>query len=467
MSAPGRSAGFGTTFPSRPGDMTVELRAPPSAERGRQAAAIVIAFLVIGQLAFHGANTAGYGAIAAMANLCFAFTVFAFGRIDALFWRRTTLPLLFLAAAAAWAALPMAPAVRAAFAIPDRVAPDLFDGAMLSLLSHIALFLAAAALGYRRHAVRRTIAWLVVAGGAYVVALLILRESGALAELGFLTTKGQARFAATIGNWNAAGAALGMIALLAAGTAGDRLEALWLGRRVIGMGYSVAFSMMVVLCAAVLCAQTQSRLSTGLTIAALLVLLFAALSRNGDHWPRAARVVALVTIGIGFVAVLGMLAGPAILGRTGLIADDLDGRMQVLGYYGAASMQAPIWGHGLGGFVEWNQQHLGPANVADYWMFGAAHNVVLQLAIEAGWPCVVLLGLGLAIPAATIVRVAWRTEIDLPALSALLALALVAGAAMLDIALNVPAIAALAALLFGLCWGRALRTAVPPRRGEA
>jgi hypothetical protein len=80
---------------------------------------------------------------------------------------------------------------------------------------------------------------------------------------------------------------------------------------------------------------------------------------------------------------------------------------------------------------------------------------------------VVLLGLGLAIPAATIVRVAWRTEIDLPALSALLALALVAGAAMLDIALNVPAIAALAALLFGLCWGRALRTAVPPRRSEA
>lgn len=459
MNAVGRSRAGYTAISGASGGVLLQQRAP-SGEYGRRVAAFTIAVLVISELALHGANSSGYGAAAAMANLCFAFAMFAFGRINPLFWRRTALSFAFLVAAAGWAAFGIT------FTRAEATAPDLFDGAMLLLLSQIGLFFAAAALGYRRNAVRQTLTWLVVAGGAYVVLLLVLRETGMLTELGFLDTRGRARFAATIGNWNAAGAALGMIALLAAGNAGDRLETLWLRRGDARTGYAAAFYLMVLFCATVLCAQTQSRLSTGLTIVALLVLLFVALGRNASRWPRAARTLALVAIGTGFLAALAMLAGPAILGRTSLIADDLDGRMQVLAHYGTASMQAPLWGHGLGSFAEWNQQQLQPDDAAAYWMFGAAHNVALQLAIEAGWPCVALLSIGLALPAIRIVRAAWHAGIDLPGLSALLAVALVAGCSMLDIALNVPAIAALAALLFGLCWGRALRTDLSGR-GEA
>jgi len=98
-----------------------------------------------------------------------------------------------------------------------------------------------------------------------------------------------------------------------------------------------------------------------------------------------------------------------------------------------------------------------------YWNFGAAHNAPVQLAIEAGWP-------GLALLLVALAAIGWqiaRARRDWWSVAPLCALAAIAGSAMIDIALNVPAVVALFAVLLGSVWGAALASGTATRRPVA
>ncbi len=90
----------------------------------------------------------------------------------------------------------------------------------------------------------------------------------------------------------------------------------------------------------------------------------------------------------------------------------------------------------------------------DRWSFNAAHCAPLQAMLEGGAPFLLLLAAALAVTLGQIAH-AWarRAAASAVSIAALAAGLLAFGCALVDIALNVPAVAAFAAAALGLAWG--------------
>lgn len=291
--------------------------------------------------------------------------------------------------------------------------------------------------------------WLATAGLIYTLASLWLGQTYPLTVFGQSKGAHTFRFTGTLLNANAAGCLFGMIGLFSLGL-GQRLFSQtdlrtsglldYLKLAIAGAGALAAFGA---------CVLTQSRTSL------LLSLILGAVLIGIDLWRRGQSGRTLgVASAIILLAGLG-LGASQIVSRWSSVVVDAGVRADTYRHLMGAIGATPLFGFGLGGFKPFHESTLSPYLARPMWDLGAAHSAVLQAALEGGLPFVLLILAALALLVRGIFKRASRRELG-PSVSSALAAAGLAGlSSFVDIALNVPAVAAFAMLLLGLSWGAA------------
>ena len=432
---------------------------PPVVPRWPAPALALMAMLACGA---GGANNAALGVLAAEISLILAACILYCVRLPRLLmpdaWVVPGLLLGFLV----WTALPALPGPLRGGVVSHLLAPDRFWPTWLADAGLTGVFLAAAAVGFRPKNSEVFAIWLTAFAGLLIAGSLVLRVLGPSLGWPFaLEDERLHRFAASVGNPNAAGIVFAMLGLVAAA-----LARVWASRWVVCPGDRVLLGAIGALAVALsTCAMvgiTQSRMALGLLLAGLCVQHFT--GKGGPARWRGWR------LGLQLVAVACLLlAAGATLDRFAPVEVDSVSRGGIWLHYLALAGRAPITGYGLGAFAELNAATLDPLTAPALWSFGSAHAEGAQLALEAGWPGLLLLAAALVL----VGRRVWRllgSGADPLRQSFVLAALVAFVAGMFDIALNVPCIALLATMLVGLCWGRALRgngwlQGGAPRRG--
>jgi O-antigen ligase len=427
-------------LPDRPFSASTPLRslrwAPP-----------LIALLVFAQIVAGGANDGMASALAACADALVALAVLALSPTASGFWRFARWPIALLAVALVWGALPaiLPHAMAQALGVPANPAADMVGLAFDKALTTSLLLIVAALLSYRTGSARDLVRWLTLVGMIYSV-------YAAVDAIDWLTDSARAaRYGGTIGNPNAAGIGFAAIALLAGGLVLAPDTEHMLLRLAALAGSAVAL---------VLCALTGSRSAILLAVLFGVLLLVRRWRRWQDGRPPlrlvAPAALALVML-MGVVAILTPVAN-----RSAYLPEDAGSRWAVVEHFTMIANEHSVWGHGLGSFFEVNQRTLTADTAPLYWNFGAAHNAPVQVALETGWPGLILLGLALA----TIAVQVLAARRDWWSIAPLCATGAIGGSAMVDIALNVPALAAFAAILSGAVWGAALANGSARRRTQ-
>jgi len=152
-----------------------------------------------------------------------------------------------------------------------------------------------------------------------------------------------------------------------------------------------------------------------------------------------------------------MVGGMRLAQKTASVAGDAAIRIRDHEHYWKLSLETPWFGRGLGSFRALNTATLDSVDVLHRWNFGAAHNVLLHGALEAGWPFVLLMAIGVAGGATILLSARATTAFDSMMYGLILAVGFAIIFGIVDIALNVPALAATATWLGGLAIGRAIR----------
>ncbi|EXS71990.1 O-antigen ligase family protein [Sphingobium sp. Ant17] len=422
-------------------------RARPRLRSGveRQIAPIIALLLSIG-FTFNGLDTlSGNPTLFLLCGAMLALLLL----LDApprLFWTRA-LPILALVLLAyGWATLPLwAPAqflLRQGYIVPDLLLPRLLGAAGL-----LAAFLAGAMLGARRNALANIIDWMLLFGCVNVIGGLILREYGTELPWDIWRPRQDMRFTGTLSNANVAGTYYGMLALLALGrivsdpAIGDGPVAqAWRAARWVGL----------LLCAGA-CAITASRSAMAGTLLGLTGIgLLHFLRRKGfDSW----LVPLLLLLGAGGVLAVGLV--DMLFARASMIAEGTAGRTMMWGHYWHIARQAPWFGYGLGSFPDVNQQMLtDPRTAQALWMVNAPHNLILRFLIDGGVPFLLLLTIAMLVIVRRIAaNLSYYGPLDGRA-GVVAAIFTALLCSMVDIALDIPALAAMTLFLIGLLWER-------------
>lgn len=402
----------------------------------RWAPALLAAVITL-EVAIGGANGWATRPAAALVNTVVAALILIATTDGSRVWVRMRVPFLLFMAALLWALLPrLLPAELAVWiGVPADPAPDRLWPELAESISRLGLVMAGAAASYRLAAARPFVLALAAAGALYAGWIICTPL-----PWHFLTGTGQGRFAATIGNWNAAGAYFGMIAALC-------LATILTQGRARHWGYHALFALPL-LATVLLCMVTQSRSAFTLTVMALAIGLIwhgraASLLASKR---QALTLIVPTTLAAMMVAYLG--AGALYPRYLALSADGLS-RWDIITTYFGYTLDSPLWGFGPGSFFEVNQARLTTATAVRFWNFGAAHNAALQIALEAGWPAVLVMVAGIIAIGRDLARRSWEAE-DIGLIGAL---GIAAGASMVDIAWNVPAISAFSCVLLGVLWG--------------
>ena len=407
------------------------------------------------QMTMLGASSQFLQAFVPPMNFALCLILVILLRPDIAFWRRAAVVIGLLLAALSWA---VTPELLQGLIPPDlapRSSPDLLAANALRLLAGIAALVSGAIIGYRRGAVAAAAPWLLLFGALNLMLGLAARAVDPNHVWGFDKSIHQARFTGTLLNGNAAAVVFGLLALLAAGQAlalfgrsrFGQSRSSWIGFALSGLA-SLLFLFAGVV--------TASRAGVVLTLAALLLLLFTARSSHASRriaWPWLAALVLFVAAGAWVGGSLGLL----LMERFSLPQADSFDRALIWRHYWRLAQAAPLFGYGLGSFTDANLAHLNTVKDAVFLSYiHAAHNHGLQLLLAGGWPFLVLhLAAGSLITARTVRN--RRPDFDPRARALWLGLLVVLGGSMVDIALTVPAIVTLCAVILGLLWGRAIR----------
>jgi len=196
--------------------------------------------------------------------------------------------------------------------------------------------------------------------------------------------------------------------------------------------------------------------SRGGGLAACLGLATASVAMAAGGFKRRRRLRFALFVGAASLAALGAL-GAILLGsgpiaeRMSFAADGLADRAQIHQIYLERLGQLPWTGYGLGAFRHFNSLFTAPGPTAGLWNLGAMHEVYLQWIYEAGWPGAMLMfsaiGAVMVVIAGGLTRRHFgRTWM----VGALGASATVLAHGFVDFALELPAIAAIWALILGL-----------------
>ncbi|WP_322964450.1 O-antigen ligase family protein [Sphingomonas fuzhouensis] len=421
-----------------------------AADRKVGLAASLLTALLFGEVVAVGVDGPLLATIAAMAELIGGALILLLLRPALSFWRSFAVPLLLAILAWAWIASPTW------FAVDPFgrhwSAPDLLPQASVRFLGGIAVMTSAAAIGWRRGGVRLTIDRWLVWGLLNIALALVLRHYNPDAVWGIDKGDLRDRFTGTFLNANAAGCYFAVLAVLAMG----RGFALALDRSVSAPFLAQVATPIAFLGGLGACAITGSR--TALFAALVALILLAA--QFGPQWMRQQRGnVRALAVGVGVIVLLllvFLLLGEATLDRLALLGEDWTGRTDMWALYGRLVAQAPL-GYGPGGFDDaalHGFASIHEAHVA--WYVHSAHNVILSLLMTGGYPylaMMVALVVALLFP---FFRRAHRMR-EPVVVATVVALGLILVCASTDIALDMPALAAMSAMLAGLIWGRASR----------
>ncbi|MFN4069215.1 MAG: O-antigen ligase family protein [Brevundimonas aurantiaca] len=426
---------------------------------------------VFGQAIVWGANNNVLAAAAAFAQVVCAIAVaLLLGRAGPGFNRVTALPtllafLVFALGCAGLLAQPRqdwaGPVLAAAGASALSIAPDATLLELAKLAGAGALALAAARIGERRRRLHVAILALLMAGAAYTVLSLFLWNVDQDRIWGAFKGEHRWRFTATFLNGNAAGCFLSMLLVLA-------VDGLLVAVRAMrhappGLkGPALQQASVLGACVFIFTVAAAATLSRSALLASaaaiLLILLWPSRRRAGRRRRRAARILAP----LGGAALLALmiggglaLAGGQTLSRMETLRRDADTRLDAYRLMVEDLRQAPEFGYGLGAFPQVLSHGRTLAQAEAVWNFRAAHNAVLHTALEGGAPMTALIALLFVVILYTAVRAGERASFWGLRRGLVAALLVVLTCASVDIALNVPAIAALSLTLAGLSLGGA------------
>lgn len=338
-----------------------------------------------------------------------------------------------------------------------------FEAKFVMEAGYDACFLLGAMLGARREGMRQSSAALCAMGLMWQIAALAAYHLGGFGDWGALERGGAVRFVATIGNANVSGIAFCMVSLVALGhlSCPSRPQERMLWRRAMVLGLA-AMACLVGFYGIIL---TQSRLAVVLFLLCLLLHLLLVL--DGRGLPRRLLLLALMVLATSVALVMATL--PANQGiRAGLLdkfhdaPENLSNSLRNAAHYLGLSLDRPLIGYGPGAFGDVNLAHLSDAMAYTAWDFKAPHSILLSNALELGWPHVIMELLALALCGALVLRA--RSGAFWTPRTGAVALALICAASggLVDIALDMPAIAALSCWLLGLLVGRAVRNTGEP-----
>lgn len=418
---------------------------PPASSPAFRWVPAAVAILVFVQIFEGGANNGVASAVASFADAVVVLVILIMSPAKSRFWRRGRWPLFLFATTFLWAALPvfLPNGLAQTLGIPANPAADMVGLAFAKSQATILLLLGSATFSYRTGSARRVVRWLTWAAMVYSV-------YAAVDAVEWLTDTARAtRYSGTIGNPNAAGIVFATIAILTGGLVlapDDEPPALRFAALT-----SSALSL-------VLCALTGSR------SAFLLAVIFGGvlLAWRGRRWqdgPPRLRLVGFTALALLLLMIVVAFLTP-VADRTGYLPGDAASRWSIVTHFTEVANEQPVWGHGLGSFFEVNRHALTADTAPLYWNFGAAHIAPVQVAIETGWPGLIFVAIAFAMIAGQI----FAARGDWWSIAPLCAVGAIAGSAFVDIALNVPAIAALAAILLGAVWGASLASGSAPRR---
>lgn len=419
--------------------------------RTRAAAILLASLLTAEQLAF-GANGPLLALLAAAGQMAVAMAVLILLAPPAAFWRAAAPVLILALATIGWVAL---------HALPGHaIAPDLVAPGVVHAIGLLALLLASAWIGYRRGLMRIAIGWIVLIGLIQIATGLILRgiDPGHVwgVDKGILVD----RFTGTSLNANATGCLFGVIALLGLGRwltlmreSGEDRDSGVVARIAAMLGLTMG---------------TGACFITGSRTALLLLVIGLSFVAGRDPLLRRRLLrpkgLALLAV-VGFVLImLALTIGDVTMDRMTMTSTDAVTRVEIWRHYAALAARSWLWGYGPLSFDEVNLMSLRTADQAHLlWYVHSAHDEVLSLLLEGGVPYLVLTMATMAAILLDIHRHRDAKRAD-PLLRAMMvATALVLACAMVDITLDVPAMAALTNVLIGLPWGRAMRRAVDTR----
>ena len=423
----------------------------PSARSGplrNQLVCAATTVLIYSQLILFGANADILAAIFASLELLVALAVLYALRAEPRggMWRALGPVSLVFAAAVAWGALP---ALLRGVGLQSP-APDGPGLELVKLLGVGACVLIGAMVGASRTRLRLLIYWLVIAGLAYCLLTLWMGRAAPFTVWGQSKGAHLWRFTGSFLNANAAGCLFGMLGLLALSLTRYRLSRTDLVRGGLRDYLLIALAGAGAVAGFGACALTQSRAALVLSLA--LGGLMVVLTRLGERRSKPVVIVIAILLGAGLI-----LGASQIGSRWATLSGDVGLRTAAADHYLALAAARPWFGYGLGSFEAVHLAHLTPLLAPSIWDFGAAHVAALQAALEGGVPYLALLATVIAMLAAPALRTPENGRVrgvlaQGAAAASLLALLCSFG----DIALNVPAVAALAAILLGAVWSNAL-----------
>lgn len=403
------------------------------------AAAIVSSGALLG-----GYNSAAGNAVACIVTAALLILLLLAEPPSFAMWRSAAPILAVIGASVAWV-------LFAAIMVPP-LAPDLWEPQMLGIGATIAALLSGWVIGLVPKRIPAVLDLLLGFNSLYLLAGLAIRSSDLGSRFDFWTTSWHGRFAGTIGNSNATAAVAGSVAVIALArllatvpSGGRRMQD---RERLRQAGYG--FYLLIALGAALATASRLAALATAIALAGLTIW---GVVRHRRRIPRILPV-------LGGVAVLLMVL-------LGWYADLLAQRYQAIGVEFSARermwshywelAQASIWfGYGHGSFATLNAFSLHDIATAEALSpVNSAHDIGLQMLLNAGLPYVLLVSVAAGLVIARMVAHSRSRLWSLDLTGIVLALSVIFAVALIDIVLDVPATTILALFLGGLLWGRA------------
>jgi hypothetical protein len=412
--------------------------------------------VLIAALGFFGANSALLSSLFAALLLLTSAAVVWVAAADRSAERAARPVVIASAAALIWALLG-----HTAGAATDASA-GLFWPTFFAYAAALAAFFAGTAHGGSHATVRRTLDTLIRLGLAWLLISLILYAVDPLHVFGEAKALAGRRFTATLLNANTAGCVTAMLAIISFGRSLDAERRSAEGRddiraTVVTIGVSGA----LLLTGVVATVRSGSRIAVLLCVAGLVAVALPVLLDRA----RSTRRARFIAIASGLVAPLAVVVvGETVVQKLASFGADMNARAADAAYYLKLSLANPLFGRGLGSFRAVNLETLDASSELARWNYGAAHNLVLQAAIEAGWPFALLSCAAIVLAVGSTIRRARGGTYE-PLTNALwvsITIGVIMG--LVDIALNVPAVLVLTAWLGGIAFGTGVAVSADRRR---
>lgn len=436
---------------SSTGHLPTSTATAPSREYPLRLSCRLLAAVILAHYLAIGANT-GVFAMAG-ATIAFAATLVVAWLVtpDSRYWHAAWPSLTALSVTLLVAALPAMMAGNRSR--PDLLAPDLFAFGMTRMGAGVALLIAASWIGYRRGGLRLLIGGIVAAGAIDLAVGLALRQIDPRHVWGLSKGINTYRFTGTLLNANASGCIYGVTGVLVAGLLRDRLlypitdKLRWIRLISQTLLIVVAFGA---------CVITGSRTASTLTLVAIGIVWVVGARDRRSVSLRATRLLG----GAGLLLLIGitLTVGTVTTDRIVLLDNDAAQRREIWAALFDAARHAPWLGYGAASFNAIKDAAMyDPKQAQLLWYVNSPHNIVIALVLEHGvmfLAATILVALAMLPSFICVWRERGRHPSDIAGFAACM---MIAGCALVDIALDVPAIMAVFLLLIGLLWGRGLR----------